>query len=78
MHYKDGREVRIGDVCKGPNGEETLIGVVVGGSPGASSCNLYVQPLVTVVGEKTGNRALIVGAPVFRYTVTASDFEFVH
>jgi len=45
MHYKNGREVRVGDRVLVPNGNHTFVGVVVQTVPNATSCNLYAVPL---------------------------------
>lgn len=51
MHYRDGSEVKLGDLArsvvkpenvKGYTGIE-LLGIVVGGTPTAESCNLQLQ-----------------------------------
>jgi hypothetical protein len=44
MHYKSGKEVQAGDVCrgKGYNIPYEVCGVVVGMVPGATTCNLTV------------------------------------
>jgi len=45
MHYKNGREAKLGDRILVPNGHYTFVGVVAELIPGATSCNLYVVPL---------------------------------
>ena len=45
MHYKNGREVNIGDKVLVPNGNYTFVGIVASVRSGASSCNLGVVPL---------------------------------
>lgn len=50
MHYQDGTEVKLGDLARktltfGGIGQE-IIGVVVSGSPRATTCNLNMQVLV--------------------------------
>ncbi len=45
MHYKNGREVKMGDKVLVPNGNYTFVGIVTQLIPGASTCNLYAVPL---------------------------------
>lgn len=47
MHYKNGREAKVGDVIvtKDYNGIVGT-GVIVKANPGAETCNLTVQPVV--------------------------------
>jgi len=45
MHYKNGREAKVGDKVLVPNGNYTFVGVVAETVPGASSCNIHVVPL---------------------------------
>lgn len=45
MHYKNGREAKVGDKVIIPRGNDSFIGVVVELLPGAETCNLYAVPL---------------------------------
>jgi hypothetical protein len=42
MHYKDGQEVKLGDICKVDTHYGPLTGVVVSLNPGSDSCNIEV------------------------------------
>lgn len=45
MHYKNGREAKVGDKVLVPNGNYTFVGVVVQTVAGSDTCNLYAVPL---------------------------------
>jgi len=58
MHYKNGREVKLGDrfICKTPWG--VTAGIVVGLQPQAETCNVQYVPLGTVIGSETASKCL--------------------
>lgn len=46
MHYKNGREAKVGDKVVGHDGNGLPIsGIVAAGIPGADACNICVVPL---------------------------------
>lgn len=45
MHYKNGREAKLGDKVLVPNGNYTFVGVVTQLVAGSDTCNLYATPL---------------------------------
>jgi len=44
MHYKNGREAKVGDKVVAPHYHGPFIGTVVSASAGADTCNLIVVP----------------------------------
>ena len=45
MHYKNGREAKVGDRVFVDDGYNQYIGVVIKTQPGSTSCNLTVVPM---------------------------------
>lgn len=86
MHYKDGTEAKLGDIIKLPDGE---VGVLVGGSPGATACNITAlrsKVMQTGPGVNVNNGPAHVdywdGQPTLTYALLhygdASACELVH
>jgi hypothetical protein len=56
MHYKNGREVKIGDQVVGKDWQgNALAGIVVKTAPGAETCNIGVIPVPTNGGIPSYN-----------------------
>lgn len=55
MHYKNGREAKVGDKVLVPNGNYTFVGVVAEIQPGSTTCNMQVQPLRNVQAATCGD-----------------------
>jgi hypothetical protein len=81
MHYKDGTEVKIGDVFKKVehHGAQTIttFGVVATKSPDHATCNLGYIPLISRTEEGDQRHTQSLQFQVSAWSATASDCEKV-
>lgn len=78
MHYKDGTEAKLGDIVRGKLSHVPyeIQGIVVGLSPGATSCNVIVAT-VRLTAAFNSKLALKKEMLLHEYA-TCADFELVH
>lgn len=86
MHYKDGTEVKLGDLFKeevifaqsgSPSRKTTTFGIVANKSPGSETCNIEYVPVARVTevdGEKMAVPLQFLGST---WSATAGNCEKV-
>lgn len=71
MHYKNGRQAKIGDIVYGSvQNQPSKAYLVTQGWPGATSCNIGVSDDISFLSAS----GLSLFAPKLYYMVTSSDF----
>lgn len=79
MHYQDGSEVKLGDLCAhssngySPEARLGSLGIVVSGSPQLESCNLSIMVLAQRNHSELGDSGWRQSAQPFVTCVNAKD-----